>query len=493
VPTYGSAFSAPLRRPVALTARSVNPYCHLVTVEDLRSLALFEGLSDAQLLELVDIGDEIHFDSGDELFREAQPADFWWMLLEGTVRLVRHVGSEETVLAMMDTPGQWAGGLRAWDPHGVYLATGRAVAPGRILKVPADRLGNRADAWFPFGVHLIRGVVGTARRLESAIREREALVALGTLAAGLAHEINNPASAATRAIDAVEDTSEALLSSLRGLAEGGISAAQITALEALRREIEPQPAPIDPLVVADREDELSDWLAAHGVERDWFIAPALAAAGIDIAWCERAAAAVEGGPLQAALEWVAQSVSMATLLSEAKESTRRVSDLVGAIKSYSQMDRASIQRLDLTEGLESTLVMLAHRVQDGVAVERDYSDDVPRIEANAGELNQVWTHLIDNAIDAMQGRGILRLSTRRDDDAVIVEIGDNGPGMPAQVQAHAFDPFYTTKEVGKGTGLGLDISRRIIVERHGGDISIESRPGDTVLRVRLPLYPRGTR
>jgi signal transduction histidine kinase len=465
----------------------------MVTVDDLRHVALFAGLSDGQLQELVDIGVEVTFDAGDELFHEARPADHWWVLLQGTVKLVRRVGSEETVLAMMQTPGQWAGGLRAWDPHGVYLATGRAVASGRILKVPADRLQDRAEAWFPFGVHLIRGVVGTARRLESVIRQREALVALGTLAAGLAHEINNPASAATRAIAALEETSEELVSSLRRLTEGGISAAQLAALDALRRELDSQPTVTDLVKVADREDALSDWLAAHGVERGWLIAPALASAGVDVAWCERAAAVLAGVSLEAGLEWVAHSTTMAMLLFEAKQSTRRISDLVAAIKSYSQMDRASMQRLDVTEGLESTLVMLAHRMQGNVRVVRNYSDAVPLIEANAAELNQVWTHIIDNAIDAMQGSGTLRLSTHADDDAVIVEIGDTGPGMPPDVQAHAFDPFYTTKDVGKGTGLGLDISRRIIVERHGGEISIEPRPDETVLRVRLPMRPTQTR
>ena len=463
-----------------------------MSVEDLRAIALFDGLSDGQLRELMAVGDEVRFNPGEELFREAQPADYWWVLMAGTISLVRHVGHEETVLGVMDSPGQWAGGFRAWDAHGVYLATGRGAARGRVLRVPAERLRDRANAWFPFGVHLIRGLVHTVRNIESVARQREALVALGTLAAGLAHEINNPASAATRAVDALEDTGEALLSSLGRLAEGSISAAQFAALDTLRREIEPPPASMEPLAVADREDALSEWLVGHGVERDWVIAPPFAAAGLDTAWCERAAVLLDGGPLEAGLEWVANSLSMANLLSEVKESTRRISDLVAAIRSYSQLDRASMQRMDLTEGLESTLVMLAHRLQGGVTVVRDYGNDVPRIEAFAGELNQVWTNVIDNAIDAMEGTGTLRVSTRAHENGVVVEIGDTGRGMPKEVQAHAFEPFYTTKDVGKGTGLGLDVSRRIIVERHDGEITIESRPDETVLRVRLPLRPTTT-
>ncbi|MGZ8743543.1 MAG: sensor histidine kinase [Nocardioides sp.] len=462
-----------------------------MSFRDLRAVALFDGLDDDQLRELLAAGEEVRFDSGDELFREAQPAHDWWVLLDGAIGLLRHVGHDETVLGTMESPGQWAGGFQAWDAHGVYLATGRGVVAGRVLRVPAAKLRGLADTWFPFGVHVIQGLVNTVRTIESATRQREALVALGTLAAGLAHEINNPASAATRAVDALEGTSEALLSSLGRLAEGSISAAQFIALDGLRREIVTEAVSTDPLEVADREDELSGWLISHGVERDWVVAPAFATAGLDVAWCERAASLVDEGSLAAGLEWVASSLSMTSLLSEVKESTRRISDLVAAVKSYSQLDRASVQQLDVTEGLESTLVMLAHKLKGGVTVERDYADGVPRIEAVAGELNQVWTNLIDNAIDAMGGRGTLRVATRPDENGVVVEIADTGHGMPAAVQAHAFEPFFTTKDVGQGTGLGLDISRRIIVDRHGGELTIDTRPGETVLRVRLPLRPSG--
>ena len=463
-----------------------------MNIDDLRSIALFDGLSEDQLLELMKDADDLRFEDGQELFHEAQPADYWWVLLDGSIQLVRHVGHEETVIGVMETPGQWAGGFRAWDEHGRYLATGLGNVRGHILRVPADRLRERAIAWFPFGVHLIRGLVHSVRNIESVARQREALVALGTLAAGLAHEINNPASAATRAVDALEESHEDLMSSLRRLAEGALTPAQFIALDGLRRELAARSVGSEPLDVADREDALSDWLVKHGVERDWLIAPSLAAAGCDIAWCERAAALLDDATLQAGLEWVANSLASESLLSEVKGSTRRISELVGAVRSYSQLDRASLQPTDVTEGIESTLVMLAHKLRDGITVMRDYGSDVPRIEAIAGELNQVWTNLMDNAIDAMDGEGTLRVSTRVDGHGVLVEIGDTGKGMPEEVRARAFEPFYTTKEVGQGTGLGLDISRRIIVERHGGDIAIESRPNETVLLVHLPLRPTGT-
>jgi signal transduction histidine kinase len=370
------------------------------------------------------------------------------------------------------------------------MATGRGSSPGVALRVPAAKLAERANAWFPFGAHLLKGLIHTARSIETMARQREALVALGTLAAGFAHEINNPASAATRAADALEASCEDLQSSLGRLAERSITAGQFIALDALRREIDPQAARSDPLAIADREDALSDWLTERGVDRDWIIAPSLAAAGLDVAWCEKLAEVLGGdggdaiGP---GLEWIASYLSTSALLAEVKESTRRISELVDAVKSYSQMDRASMQYTDVTEGLESTLVMLGHRMPTGVTVVRDYRAQLPRIEASAGELNQVWTNLIDNAIDAMNGAGRLRVSTRVADDGVIVEIGDSGTGMTPQVQAHAFEPFFTTKGVGKGTGLGLDIARRIVAERHGGEITIHQQPGETVFRVRLPL------
>jgi signal transduction histidine kinase len=459
--------------------------------DSLRPLAIFSGLADDQLAELWSAGEEIAFDAGQELFREAQAAGSWWVLLDGTIELSRHIGHEENVIGAMATPGQWAGGFQAWDEHGVYLATGRGVDPGRVLRVPAEQLRDLAGAWFPFGVHLIRGLVNTVRSIETMARQREALVALGTLAAGLAHEINNPASAATRAVDSLAESADTLLASLARLAAAGITAEQFAKLDALRREVTTTAAPAeagDALGLADREDALSDWLTAHGVDREWLVAPAFAAVGIDTAWCERADALLGAEALAPGLEWVASSVTTAGLLAEVKESTRRVSDLVAAVRSYSQLDRASVQLTDVREGLESTLVMLAPKLR-GVTVVREYGEDLPRIEAIAGELNQVWTNLVDNAVDAMGGQGTLTVTARREEQGVVVEVRDTGTGMPPEVQAHAFEPFFTTKEVGSGTGLGLDISRRIVVGRHGGDIAVESRPGDTVLRVHLPPRP----
>jgi signal transduction histidine kinase len=458
-------------------------------IEELRGLSLFDGVTDAQLAELAAAGEEVRFEPGTVLFTEGEYADAWWVLIEGAVDLVRRVGREDVVVRTMNVPGTWAGGFRAWDEQGVYLATGRGASDGRFLQVPAAALKDLSRAWFPLGAHLIEGVYGTARSIESTVRQRESLVALGTLAAGLAHELNNPAAAATRAVDTLEDASGYLLGSLRQLADKDITAQQFAALYALRRGLPGQTAR-SALAVADAEEAVATWLEAHDVDDAWQMAPALVAGGADPAWCEKVEAALGAEALRPGVSWVASAVSVGLFLAELKESTQRISNLVAAVKSYSQMDRGSRQRIDVTEGIDSSVMILGHRLGTGVTIERDFAPDLPMIDAYAGELNQVWANIIENAVDAMDASGTLTITTRRDGDSVVVEFTDTGPGMPPEVASRVFEAFYTTKDVGKGTGLGLDIARRIVEERHGGSISADTGPGGTTMRIRLPVEAR---
>jgi len=279
-------------------------------LDDLRRIGLFATTDDDQLLALRATGTEIAFECGDVLFQENHPAEAWWVLLDGSIDLVRHVRHEETRLGAMEVPGQWAGGFRAWDEHGAYLATGRATTAGRMLRIPADALRASWATRFPLGLHLIEGVSRSARNYEAMARQKEALAALGTLAAGLAHELNNPAAAAARAVDALAEASDEMLASLRRLAAAPITAEQFAALDELRQELELRP-PGDLMDVADREDAVSDWLTGHGVTRDWMLAPALAAAGADVDWCARVAGALGVPRVQPGLEWVAATASVA--------------------------------------------------------------------------------------------------------------------------------------------------------------------------------------
>jgi len=462
---------------------------------DLRELFLFEKLSDEQLAWLAERGEVAEYEAGTTVYRVGEPATCFYVLLEGTLSMVMRAAGGEFEVNRTDHRGTYAGAFMAFLDLPMarsYSTSLRAVTDCRFWVLPAEDFGWAVREWFPMATHMLEGLAIQGMGSQQTVSTRERLVALGTVTAGLTHELNNPATAVARATATLAERLAGLWDELAGLAAGGLAAEQLAALVELVREAVGRragQAPLSPMEAADREDELGGWLDEHGVAGAWDLAPPLVAAGLDRAWLEQVAATVPAAVLPSAVGVAARTCEAESLLEEVGEAAGRISALIGAAKQYSQMDRSPLQEVDVHDGLESTLTMLKHRLETGIEVVRDYDRSLPRLPAYAGELNQVWTNLIENAIDAMDGMdgtGRLTVRTGRDGDLVLVEIGDNGPGIPEPAAAHILEPFYTTKPVGKGTGLGLDICWRIVVQRHHGDLRFTSSPGDTRFQVLLP-------
>jgi signal transduction histidine kinase len=341
--------------------------------------------------------------------------------------------------------------------------------------------------------HLLEGLFFGQQNAQQVIGQRERLLALGSLTAGLTHELNNPAAAAIRAASSLRDRLATLRHNLGVIAAGPTDQTTLEALTRLQTDAVAHvatAAPLSPLEASDREDEIGDWFDAHGIDDGWDLAPAFVAAGLDPAWLDRAAGSVHANTMSAVLRWLHDTVEAELLMIDIEQATERISTLVAASRQYSQLDRAPNQVVDVHDLLNSTLVMLSNKIGDGITVVKDYDRSLPKVPVYAAELNQVWTNLIDNALQAMAGDGTLTIRTGQAEDQLQVEIADTGPGIPDEIQPRIFEPFFTTKAVGEGTGLGLDISWRIVVNKHHGDLSVESAPGDTRFLVRIPLAPQ---
>jgi signal transduction histidine kinase len=375
----------------------------------------------------------------------------------------------------------------------VYLNSMRVTEPTRFFVLPAETFAAIMSEWFPMAVHLLEGLFFGSKSTQLAISQRERLLALGSLSAGLTHELNNPAAAAVRATSALRERVAKMRHKLRVISAGRYSREALANLidiqERTAERVAKAPS-LSPLEASDREDALTDWLDDHGVMESWQVAPTFVQAGLDIDWLDQVAAAVDAEILPSAIGWLNYTVETELLMSEIEDSTTRVSNLVGAAKQYSQLDRAPYQVADVHELLDSTLLMLAGKFGDRIKVVKEYDRTLPKIPAYPAELNQVWTNLIDNAVSAMEssdGTGTLTVRTALERDQLMVEFRDTGPGVPQEIRGRIFDPFFTTKPVGEGTGLGLDISWRIVVNKHHGTLQVESVPGDTRFQVLLPL------
>jgi signal transduction histidine kinase len=339
--------------------------------------------------------------------------------------------------------------------------------------------------------HLLVGSATQGQDASATVERHERLVALGSVTAGLTHELNNPVAAVMSASARLREMLEEMREKLGLVVRSELPGPQLEAIADLAaRALEHRrsaPA-LSPLETSDREEQLTDWLEDHGVDAAWEIAPTLVASGVDQSWLESFAEALPPSHLEAGLSYPVRALESDSLLDEITEAAGRISGLLASAKQYTQMDRAPLQTFDVHEGLDATLTMLGHKLGDDIKVEREYDRSLPRIDAFPGELNQVWTNLIDNAVDAMDGHGKLTVRTGLErEDRLFVEIGDTGPGVPGAARSRIFEPFFTTKPMGKGTGLGLDIAWRIVVGRHRGDISLRSEPGDTRFRVVLPI------
>lgn len=444
----------------------------------------FADLPEDQITWFLAQSREIQLKAGDIYARQNDPADAMFVILEGQFQWRGERAGETFIFT--NNLGDVTGAL-PFSRMTQFTVTGRAISDGRILRFPASLFPELVQKMPELAKRLVGVMSDRIREATRFEQQRDRLAALGKLSAGLAHELNNPASAAKRAASHLRDILKRIKDASHELGRRELTPAQKAEIENLEASVtrSDQP-PVDTLAASDIEEQIDSLLRSHGQDDLWQLSADLARRGIKPEVLESLFAKLGADTARAALVRLAASVEVANLLNEIESSASRISDLVLAIKEYTFMDQAPVQNVDIIKSLENTLTILNHKLKHGVVVKRDYQKVPLLVNSFGSELNQVWTNLIDNAIDAMAGKGELRVRTYRDDSCVVVEIGDNGPGIPPQIKAHIFEPFFTTKAVGQGTGLGLDTVQRI-VRKHRGSIQVNSEPGDTRFQVWLPL------
>ena len=455
-------------------------------IDELRATFLFEAFDDEQLRWVVANTEVVRLPAGTVLFTENATPDAFWVLLDGALQLSHPAEGRRIVLETADVPGTWGGWMPAFEERPLPLSFTLTV-DSRLLRVPKASLRHMLDGGYPLTNHLLAGISTGSRRLNEQIVQQEKLAALGRLAAGLAHELNNPAAAARRAAsslqEALRERDRRAVCLVQMLDEQ-----QVRANLALAKEVADRPPlALAPLAKSDLEEEIAAWLEERGIEDGYPMAASFIDASIGLDDLAAMAARVPPATLADALSWLEATTIADELAREITVSVGRISDLVGAIKSYTFMDRDGESEIDVHTGIEDTLTILGYKLRKAnVEVVREFATDLPKITTQGSALNQVWTNLIDNALDAMAAGGRLTIRTGRRGTELVVAICDTGPGVPADVAGRVFDPFFTTKPIGQGTGMGLDIARRIVRE-HGGDIGLRSEPGDTRFDVHLPI------
>ncbi|ASW54411.1 ATP-binding protein [Plantactinospora sp. KBS50] len=464
-----------------------------LSAAQLRTLFLFESLSAEQLDWLSDRGRVEERAGGSAVYTEGEDATCFFVLLDGTVAMTQRVHGDEIEVNRTAQRGVYAGATRAYmadRDSDVYSNSLLAVTDCEFFVLPAEDFGDAVRNWFPMSMHLLEGLFLGMRANQTAVGERQRLQALGALTAGLTHELNNPAAAAVRATSALRDRVAGMRHKLAMIADGRLDGHQLHRLVELQEQAVKRAASAPertPLQVSDAEDTVADWLDEHDITGGWDLAPTLVAGGVEVEWLDGIADAVGAADLEAGVRWLTYTVDTELLIAEIDDAVSRISGLVGAAKQYSQLDRAAHRTVDVHDLLKATLAILKAKIPPGVQVVKDFDRSLPAIPAYPAELNQVWTNLIDNALAAMGGTGTLSVRTYRAGECVAVEIGDTGRGIDPEIRPRIFEPFFTTKPVGEGTGLGLDISYRIVVNKHHGDIRVASEPGRTRFEVLLPL------
>src|SRR5271157_1766639 len=456
----------------------------MVENSELLQVPAFANLPDEQISWFISQSEEVYLKAGDIYVRQGDPAESMGVVLHGQLEARGEIGGDTIMIPMKS--GDVIGVL-PFSRMKQYTVTGRALTDSRVLRFPVARFPELVQKMPELTQRLVGLMSDRIREVTRFEQQRDRLAGLGKLSAGLAHELNNPASAAKRAASQLRDILQKIRDASLELGRRDLTPAQKSEIERLEALFTQQDVvPSDALAISDLEDQIDSLLRSHGQNDLWLLASGLARRNIQPEVVESLFANLDGDTARAALVRIAASEEIASLLHEIESSTSRISDLVGAIKEYTHMDQAPVQNVDVVKSLETTLTILNHKLKHGVVVQRDYQRVPLLVNSFGSELNQVWTNIIDNAIDAMHGKGELRIRTYRDDGCIVVEIGDNGPGIPDEVQPHIFEPFFTTKGVGEGTGLGLDTVQRI-VKKHRGNIQFSSNPGDTRFQVWLPL------